>query len=202
MGFWVKRLLIMFCVVIGAGLVIVFMPGPALDENGVPIEKPSIQKNMAKFYEEFGMVSDTQIEEKYGENVIPLGEPSVALGDQITSIQRASSSTGQNQNFNWRGSYKARAFGVDSTLMESATGFVKAEGMDLIWHLNQDFIVSHRFLSENTVSGMLNEIAGAIDSNFLATVRVHYCKTQRVMVITDQQDPTLEEICTLVSRRR
>jgi hypothetical protein len=202
MGFWAKRVLIIMFVVIGAGLVIIFMPSPALDENGMPIEKPSIQKNMAKFYEDFGMVSDTQIEEKYGENVIPLGAPSVALGDQITSIQRASPSASQNQDFNWRGSYEVRAFSVDNTLMESATGFVQNEGMDLIWHLNQEFIVSHRFLSENTVAGMLNEIAGAIDSNFLATVKVHYCEDQRVMVITDQQDPTLEEICTLVSRRR
>jgi len=202
MGFWAKRILIMTLVMVGAVLVILFMPEPEVDENGNPVEKRSIATNMAKFYEEFGMVSDKRIDEKFGENVILLDLPQTPLHQQIASIQRVPSTAANNQAFNWRGNYKQRSFGVESTLKESATAYVRAEGMDLIWHLHQDFIVSNRFFSENTVSGMLHEIAGAIDVNFPGDVNLYFCEGQRVMVLTDQHNPGLGSGCTLVRRRR
>ncbi|MBT1450627.1 TcpQ domain-containing protein [Glaciecola sp. XM2] len=198
MGFWAKRILIIVFVVIGAFLVIKFMPEPALDENGMPIEKRSIETNMASFYEEFGMVSDKKIDEKFGENVILLPPPETSLDQQIIAATRPNPNPGRA--FNWRGTYKVRSFSVDSTLKENTIAHVQAEGMDLVWHLSQDFIISGRFLSENTVVGMLNELAGAIDSNFLGAVKVYYCEGQRVMVITDQQDPALDRLCKRVRR--
>jgi hypothetical protein len=202
MGFWAKRILIMIFVMVGAGLVIIFMPEPELDENGNPVEKRSIATNMAKFYEEFGMVSDTRINEKFGENVILLDLPEASLDQQITNIQRVPTNSAKNERFNWRGSYETRAFGVNSTLKESATEYVRAEGMDLIWHLNQDFIVTSRFFSENTVAGMLQEIAGSIDVNFPGDVKLYFCEEKRVMVLTDKQDPALGSTCVLVRKRR
>jgi hypothetical protein len=187
---------------VAAGLVIIFMPEPELDENGNPIEKRSIATNMAKFYEEFAAVSDTRINEKFGERVILLDLPDTPLGKQITSIRRVPRDSDNDEPFNWRGSYQTRAFGEGSTLKEIATEYVKTEGMDLIWHLNQDFIVSSRFFSENTVSGMMNELAGAIDVNFPGQVKVYFCEEQLVMVITDQDAPVLSSSCMLVRKRR
>jgi hypothetical protein len=202
MGFWVKRILIIIFIMVAAGLVIIFMPEPELDENGNPIEKRSIATNMAKFYEEFAAVSDTRINEKFGERVILLDLPDTPLGKQITSIRRVPRDSDNDEPFNWRGSYQTRAFGEGSTLKEIATEYVKTEGMDLIWHLNQDFIVSSRFFSENTVSGMMNELAGAIDVNFPGQVKVYFCEEQLVMVITDQDAPVLSSSCMLVRKRR
>ena len=52
MGFWAKRILVMLLVIVGAVVFIIYMPQQqSLDENGPPVEKKSIQSNMAKFYE-------------------------------------------------------------------------------------------------------------------------------------------------------
>jgi len=199
MGFWLKRIIVMLLVVLAAIAFILFMPeNTTLDEQGNPVEKPSIQSNMAKFYEEFSLVSNDRIKEKFGDFVIPLETPDKPLSEQLLSIQQAPNQA--NDNFNWQGSYKFRAFAQDSTLMGNASKYASAEGIKLIWNLNQDFIVRHRFSSENTISGMLDEIAGAIDSNFVNTVKVYYCNKQRTMVISDRDDQVLQKNCRVVSR--
>lgn len=197
MGFWLKRVIIILLVIVGAAVFILFMPEQsAVDEQGNPIEKKSIQSNMAKFYEEFSLVSSDKIEEKYGDFVIPLELSDVSLSNQLKALNR--SSVDGNENFDWRGSAKPRAFAKDSTLMNNAETYVNEEGLELLWHLNQDFIVQSRFITNSTVSGMLTELAGAIDSNFVGTVKVFYCEQQRVLVISDKNDQVLQNDCRLV----
>lgn len=199
MGFWAKRILVMLLVIVGAVLFIIYMPQQqTLDENGQPVEKKSIQSNMAKFYEEFGLVSKDKIEEKYGEFVIPLDESEVDLSQQIAAL--AAERISANDAYDFRDTFKNRAFAKDTTLMGNAETYVSEEGMELIWHLNQDFIVRHRFVSKNNIPGMLGELAGAIDANFSGAVNVHYCSRQRVMVITDKDAPVLNVNCTLLPR--
>jgi hypothetical protein len=194
MGFWLKRIIIILIVVLGAAAFIIFMPqNQVLDDQGIPVEKKSIESNMAKFYKDFGFVSNEQIEEKYGEFVIPLEQSTVPLTKQIGAYNR-SSALG-NDDFNPNGAFKRRSFSQDSTLMGNASTYASQEGMALIWHLNQDFIVRHRFVSKNTVTGMLTELAGAIDANFVRPVEVYFCAQQRVLVITDKQDKVLQTSC-------
>ncbi|MFC4700166.1 TcpQ domain-containing protein [Glaciecola siphonariae] len=199
MGFWAKRILIIIVVIVGAIAAILYMPQePKLDAEGNVIEKKSIQSNMAKFYEEFSLTSSDKIEEELGEFVIPLDQSDTPLEQQIAKLQHSPSSS--NDNFDWQDNYKARAFAKDSTLMDNAMMYVSEEGMELIWHLNQDFVVRHRFISHNTIAGMLGELAGAVDANFVRTVQVYYCDVQRVMVITDKEDAVLEDRCMRLSQ--
>lgn len=187
----------MLIVIAGAIAFIIFMPQqPVLDENGAPVEKKSIESNMAKFYEEFGLVSNDVIEEKYGEFVIPLEQSDTPLSNQIASL--APRRLDPNERFDWRNNFKSRSFAKDSTLMGNAVSYVSEEGMELVWHLNQDFIVRHRFISKNNIPGMLHELAGAIDANFSGKVNVFYCSEQRVMVITDKEAPVLQSNCMLL----
>jgi hypothetical protein len=53
--------------------------------------------------------------------------------------------------------------------------YAQQEGVKLIWDLNQDFIIRHRFLSENSLLGALDEVASAIDANFIPKVNVYFC---------------------------
>lgn len=199
MSFWLKRIIVMLLVIIAAAAFIIFMPQQvAFDDQGNPVERKSIQSNMADFYEEFSLVSSDKIEEKYGDFVIPLEPSSAPLSEQLSALNRPPMN--DDKDFNWEGSYKARSFAKESTLMTNADSYVSAEGMQLIWNLNQDFIVRHRFSSENTVSGMLKELAGAIDANFVNTVEVYYCDKQRVLVLTDQNDEVLQNTCMIVSQ--
>lgn len=198
MGFWLKRIIVMLLVAIAAAVFIVFMPQKiTYDEQGNPVERRSIQSNMAAFYEEFSLVSSDKIEEKYGDFVIPLEPSNAPLSEQLQALNRPQINA--DEQFNWQGSVKQRAFAKDSTLMTNADTYSNAEGINLIWNLNQDFIVRHRFSSNNTVSGMLRELAGAIDANFVNTVQVYYCDKQRTMVITDQEEEILQTTCMIVS---
>nr|WP_136251753.1 TcpQ domain-containing protein [Ningiella ruwaisensis] len=194
MGFWAKRIFLICLVIAGAIAAILYMPqAEKLDENGNPIPKRSIEENMAAFYEEFSLVSKSKIEEEYGEFVIPLEMSEQPIAQQLGALNKPLALL--REDFNWRGEYKTRPFAQNSTLMGNANAYVSEAGMELIWHLNQDFIVRHRFLSENNIAGMLQELASAIDANFTRSVDVYYCARQRVMVITDQDDDVLKSNC-------
>ena len=71
--------------------------------------------------------------------------------------------------------------------------YAKQEGVHLIWDLSQDFTIRHRFLSENSLLGTLNEIAGAIDANFIPQVNVYFCSKKQTIVISEKAGTYVEE---------
>jgi len=197
MGFWAKRFLIVIAVIVGAVLVIVFMPDTRkLDSDGNPIERKSIQENMADFYQEFGLSSKNRISQKYGEFVIPLGNE---LPSQMSAYSQLDDYEGNHQQtLNLHYTMKMRAFAKGSTLMTIVQDYAAQEGIDVIWGLDQDFIIKERFISDNTFRGMLRELAGAIDANFERTVQVYYCQRKNVLLISDELAASMQEDCSLV----
>jgi phage-related protein len=73
--------------------------------------------------------------------------------------------------------------------------YAEQEGMQLIWDLNQDFIIRHRFLSENSLVATLDEIAGAIDANFIPQVNVYFCNKKRTIVIAENAGTYVIDNC-------
>jgi hypothetical protein len=98
----------------------------------------------------------------------------------------------------WTGEQKFRTFKEGSTLREAISTFAQAEGMQLIWNLEQDFIIKHQFQLDNTVAGSLAKIASAIDSSFEGEVNAYLCPEQRSLVVTAEETEFLSTRCTLV----
>ncbi|GLR70952.1 TcpQ domain-containing protein [Agaribacter marinus] len=186
----------MLVVIAGAIAFLLFMPEDtgSPESASAPKTRPSsnsLQDSVSRFYSKFRQTSRDPIKEKYGDYVIPNEKDDTPIDQQIKSVTKV--------NFppldNWEGAYKQRAFGSGSTLKKEAKQHAMDGGMTLIWDLNQDFVIKKRFTSENSVAGMLYEIAGAIDANFEKQVRVYFCGKKRTIIITDNATEYLELNC-------
>ncbi|MGB3726091.1 MAG: TcpQ domain-containing protein [Glaciecola sp.] len=191
-SFWVKRILVMLAVIAAAIAFLIFIPEPGKNPNSEDAsEKPSVAANVTRFYEAFKQVSRDPIKERYGDYV-------VLLDNQDTDVaERVKGATNRNYavSDNWQGEFKERAFAKQSTLMTEANSFVLKEGYNFVWDLNQDFIIRERFISSNTLVGMLEEIAGAVDANFDHPIVVYFCHRKRTLVLTARASAYLKKNC-------
>ena len=99
----------------------------------------------------------------------------------------------------WVGEYKFRTFKAGNTLREAISSYAEQEGMQVIWDLNQDFVIKHQFQMDNTIAGSLAKIASAIDSNFEGKVATFVCPKQRSLVVTETVTEYLTENCSRVN---
>ncbi|WP_088332525.1 TcpQ domain-containing protein [Lacimicrobium sp. SS2-24] len=118
-------------------------------------------------------------------------EPLEQRLQNMESLQR--SVTGR-----WVGEHRYRTFKAGGTLREVITAYAQAEGMQLLWELNQDFVVKSSFQIEDTIAGALGQIATAVDSNFNGTVEAFFCPRQRTFVITARVNDYLRQYCSPV----
>jgi hypothetical protein len=154
----------------------------------------SISDNLTRFYKEFRYTSKDPIVEEYGDFVIALDLPEKSQTQQLVAIL----SVDQPPAAAWSGEYKVRSFAKDTTIRTEAMKYAEQEGMQLIWDLNQDFIIRGRFLSKNSLLGTLEEVAGAIDANFVPEVKVYFCKEKRTIVIAEKVGTYVSENCKKV----
>ena len=185
----------MTAVIAAAVLFLIFNPEPGKGASvSANSDKPkSMAENVSRFYSEFRASSRDPIEEKYGEFVVLLEKEDRSIEELVADVDSVSFA----EMSNWQGEFKQRAFSKGSTIMAEAEKHVGNGGLTLVWALNQDFVIRHRFVSENTLAGMLSEVASAIDANFIHTVQVFYCEKKRAMIITDTTDEYLEKSCKM-----
>jgi hypothetical protein len=100
----------------------------------------------------------------------------------------------------WVGEHKHRTFKAGSTLRSAITDYAQSEGMQVIWELDQDFIVKHPFQLDDSIFGSLKMIAKAIDANFNGEVKAYMCPRQRSLVITSKSSEYLEKQCAEARR--
>lgn len=194
--FWITRIGAMLAVVLCGVSVLLFMPKEGDDSDNSSSNMSAQEKmvqNVTNFYSEFRQTSADPITEKYGEYVISYEVSDEPIQKQLQKMQ----ASGFPDANNWIGAFERRSFAEGSTLFTESQTHILNNGMNLIWALNQDFVIKHRFVSENTVAGMLSEIAAAVDANFVNTVQVYFCDADSTFVITDKQDDYLTAHCRL-----
>jgi hypothetical protein len=190
--FWLKHVALALVVLVAAIVVLVYMPES--DNSAKPKESKSIEENLADFYREFRLSSKDPIQEEYGDFVLALEQPEGSQTERLVAISNVDNPPEQT----WQGEFKYRSFAKDTTIRVEAMKYAEQEGMQLIWDLNQDFIIRQRFLTENTLLGALDEIAGAIDSNFVPEVNVYFCEKKRTIVISERAGTYVKENCQQV----
>lgn len=193
-SFWKKHFLLALAVLCGALLVLQYIPDSIEQEtktNGKSSD--NISDNMEKFYKEFRMSSKDPIQEEFGEFVVAVELPEASQTEQLVAI----SSVDKPPEPSWDGEFKSRSFAKDTTIRIEAMKYASEEGMKLIWDLNQDFIIRQRFITENSLLGTLDEVAGAIDANFVPKVNVYFCNEKRTIVIAAKAGTYVKENCKL-----
>ncbi|MFT4654620.1 MAG: hypothetical protein ACJA0G_000812 [Kangiellaceae bacterium] len=194
--FWVSRIGVMVAVVACAFAFLSYEPklgkSLAVSANSDGKQEQGIAASVTRFYAEFKQSSSDPILERYGKYTIMLeAQNELPLGNVIEEV----SPKNYRPIDNWEGNYKERSFSAQSTLMQEANAHVASEGFNLVWDLNQDFMVRHRYQSNATLVGMLEEIADAVDSNFNQPIMVYFCTDKRALVITVRESDYLRDNC-------
>lgn len=126
--------------------------------------------------------------------VMDVKTPEQPLGERLQKME----SLQKPVSGRWVGEHRYRTFKAGGTLREVITAYAQAEGMQLLWELNQDFVVKSSFQVEDTIAGALGQIARAVDSNFNGTVEAFFCPRQRTFVITARVNDYLRQYCSPV----
>jgi hypothetical protein len=193
---WQKHLALGVLVLLATILFLVYRPDsmdlPILSDGEVSEQKDNISDNLARFYEEFRLSSSDPIKDEFGDFVVALKTPKKTQTQQLVAIRSVDNPPEQD----WEGNYKVRSFAQGTTIKTEAMKYAEQEGVQLIWDLSQDFIIRQRFLSEDSLVGTLDEIAGAIDANFIPEVKVYFCHKKKTIVIADKAGTYVVENCT------
>ena len=193
--FWAKHLGLALAVIIVAGIVIHLQMN--LTSAPTPVDAPeerSVAKGLSDFYREFRMTANEPERSEGADMVLDITPSEQSLDDRLQSM----SSALKPVDSRWEGEYKYRTFRAGNTLREAISSYAEQEGMQVIWDLNQDFVIKHQFQMDNTVAGSLAKIASAIDSNFEGKVATFVCPKQRSLVVTEKVTEYLSTQCSRV----
>lgn len=194
--FWAKHIGLAAVLIVVAS-VLIFMQGEQESEpvpEGETKEK-SVSQGLTDFYREFRQSSTEIIKEELGDFVMDVGKSEEPVDTQLKNM----SSRTRPVSDRWRGEEKFRTFKAGSTLREMITMYAEQEGMQLIWDLDQDFVVKHQFQMERTIAGTVAAIASAVNSNFSGDVAAYLCPRQRTIVVTAEPTEYLLENCEVVT---
>jgi hypothetical protein len=195
--FWLKHLLLALVTIIIASIMLYMQNNysSTVRPEGAE-EKKSIASNMSNFYAVYRLSSRNPSEEDLGDFVMSVNTSDEPLGTRLQKMESLQSPISGR----WEGEDKHRTFKAGSTLRGAITNYAQSEGMQVIWELNQDFIVKHPFQLDNSILGSLKIIAAAIDANFDGEVKAYMCPKQRSLVITAKNSEYLAEQCTEARR--
>lgn len=191
--FWVKHLGLALAIIVIA----VLMLNLENIQNAMPVPKGAAPKKdpakgLSDFYAQYRSPTN-EVASEDSEFVLDLNTntnepPLTERLKEMESLQKPVSGR-------WVGEHKYRTFKAGSTLREMVAEYAQKEGMQLIWELDQDFVVKSNFQVEDTVVGMVNQVARAIDSNFNGTVEAFFCPKQRTLVVTNKPSDYLRKSC-------
>jgi len=194
-SFWAKQIGIVAVLVVIAGVLIYMLQ--TQDQEPVPqgqAEEKSVSRGLSEFYRDFRMSATDPADDEQGDFVLDIAGVDPNLDNKLAQM----SSQTRPVEKNWTGEHKYRTFQEGNTLREAISQYAQAEGMQVIWNLEQDFVIKHQFQLDNTVAGSLAKIASAIDSSFEGQVKAYLCAEQRSLVVTAQETEFLTTNCRLV----
>ncbi|MFT5676366.1 MAG: hypothetical protein ACI808_002307 [Paraglaciecola sp.] len=191
--FWAKHLGLAMILIVMAAVVLILQNSndSELIPEGASGPK-SLSQNMTDFYAEYRLSSRHPREEGIGDFVMEVNPSEKPLHERLKKME----SLQKPMSDRWEGENKHRSFKAGSTLRDAITDYAQSEGMQVIWELDQDFIVKHQFQMDNSILGSLRMIASAIDGNFDGQVRAYFCPKQRSLVITANETEYLKQNCT------
>ena len=195
--FWLRHLLLALMIIAIAVILLIMQKNnnsAVLPEGDS--RKRTISSNMSSFYEDYRLSSRHPRKEGLGDFVMEVKISDKPLSERLQKME----SLQKPVSGRWVGEHKHRTFKAGSTLRSAITDYAQLEGMQLIWELEQDFIVKHPFQLDDSILGSLKVIANAIDSNFDGEVKAYICPRQRSLVITSKSSEYLEEQCAEARR--
>ncbi|WP_158971234.1 toxin co-regulated pilus biosynthesis Q family protein [Paraglaciecola sp. L3A3] len=190
--FWLKHTLLGILILLIAGIVLYLHDSSTANQRPDGEGPRTIEENMSNFYSDYKLTSRNPREEGLGDFVLPVKKSEEPLNERLKKME----SLQKPESGRWEGEHKHRSFKSGSTLRSAITDYAESEGMQVIWELDQDFIIKHTFQLDDSILGSLSMIAKAIDANFDGEVKAYMCPRQRSLVITVKETDYLNKHCT------
>jgi hypothetical protein len=195
--FWLKHVMLGLMIIAIAVVVLLMQQS---NESAVRPEgdsgKKTIASNMSDFYADYILSSRRPRDEELGDFVMGVKISDKPLGERLQKMESLQNPISRG----WVGEHKHRIFKAGSTLRSAITEYAQSEGMQVIWELEQDFIVKHPFQLDDSLMASLKIIAKAIDANFDGEVKAYMCPRQRSLVISSKSSEYLEKQCAEARR--
>lgn len=191
--FWLKHIMLGLIIIAVAAIVLMMQQS---NQSAVLPEgdsgKRTIASNMSDFYADYRLSPSNPRKERLGDFVMAVKTSDKPLGERLQKME----SLQKPVSGKWEGDHKHRIFKAGSTLRSAITNYAQSEGMQVIWELDQDFIVKHPFQLDDSILGSLKMIAKTIDANFDGEVKAYMCPRQRSLVITSKSSEYLDKQCS------
>jgi hypothetical protein len=195
--FWLRHVMLGLMIIAIAVVVLLMQQS---NESAVRPEgdsgKKTIASNMSDFYADYILSSRRPRDEELGDFVMGVKISDKPLGERLQKMESLQNPISRG----WVGEHKHRIFKAGSTLRSAITEYAQSEGMQVIWELEQDFIVKHPFQLDDSLMASLKIIAKAIDANFDGEVKAYMCPRQRSLVISSKSSEYLEKQCAEARR--
>ena len=192
--FWLSQIGLAV-VLIALGAVVIYLRQETQNEpvpEGAP-EKKTVESGLSNFYREFRMTSSELIKEPQGDFTLSVGQSDEPLDMRLKKM----SSELKPVSSGWVGEHKFRTFEAGTTLRTAISQYAEEEGMQVVWDLEEDFVVKHQFQMDDTIIGSVADIAKAIDANFNGEVKGYFCPKQRSLVFTANESDYINRECRL-----
>ena len=147
-------------------------------------------QGLSQFYESFRnrMSNRDTDRDKY---VIKLGKPTFPIEDALAKRALAVKPSSPN----WTGEKQARRFDTGDTLKSVLAQQAKAEGVELFWYLDKDYVVKYNFRLDTDFINALYQVGTAINDDFEFQVYTFFCPRSRAAVITQNPPLYVRENC-------
>ncbi len=193
-AFWAKQIVLAVILIAIAAFVINSQNNKVAKQREQP--KRNIDSSLSDFYAAHRMSSTEPIKEELGDFVMDINRDDKPLNARLKQMEKEQAAPIGGR---WVGEHKYRTFRAGSTLREAITSYAQEEGMQVIWELDQDFIVKSQFQMDDTIVGSLYKISRAVNANFNGEVNAYVCPKQRSLVITADRSDYLDTNCSLAS---
>lgn len=156
--------------------------------------KNSAAEGLSRFYANLHG-SDDEDGPKIVNNIVYLPDPS---GDLIKILEARRMVTRPLRK-TWNGTKESRAFRVGETLYQKLSQYAQADGLEVIWWLNRDYVVKDPFRINRNIVKTSHLIGRAIEGHFINGVSSYFCYQQRTLVLIEESIDYLDEECILLS---
>ena len=191
--YWLKQSLIV-TVIIGLGIAVSFSLKRANPSSNSDINSNTSHfDNFSQMYARFRMSSTTPEKPTPGDFVLALPAQHKALADRLNALNVPATLVTSD----WSGMHKSRSYQQGMTLQEGLASHTEQEGFQLIWDLDQDFIIKDRFATQGTLLESARIIRSSIQQNFEKPIHILTCEGQRAIVLTVVDIKSLSGYCTV-----
>jgi len=166
----------------------------------VPVTKKSTNAaadGLSRFYA--NLHGETEGDEpRVRNNIVYLPEPKGSLIELLEARRLVTRPLRKT----WRGTKDNRPFRKGHTLHQKLSEYAEADGLEVIWWLNRDFIIKDPFRVDKDIIQTTYQISRAIEGHFQDGLSAYFCYKERALVLSERDYAYLDEECQILDGKK